>query len=395
MLRNGMDFLMIPGPTTLPAEVLRAMHRPSIDIYDGPIVETTDSCLADLRKVFRTEAGHVYIYIANGHGAWDAALANTLSRGDRVLVLDSGRFAREWGVAAGHMGIDVEILPGSWRAAVDPTAVAARLREDMAGDIKAVMMVQVDTASGVINDVAAVRRALDEAGHPALFMVDVVASLACVPFEMDGWGVDVAVAAAQKGLMAPAGLAFVCAGPKAHEAATRAGLRTRYMDWEERRGEEHYVKYGGTPPEQHMFALRAALDMILGEGLEQVWRRHAVLAGAIRAAIEAWSSAGAVQFNILAPAERSDAVSVFLLDGGRAAELRQLIASTCAVTVGGTIGEIAGRGIRIGHMGHVNAPMVLGTLATLQAGFTALGIPFGPGGLDHAAAHIGHAIASR
>lgn len=393
MLSNGTQFLMIPGPTTLPAEVLRAMHRPSIDIYDGPLVETTNSCHADLKKVFRTETGHAYVYIANGHGAWDAALSNTLSRGDRVLVLDSGRFAREWGVAAAKMGIEVEILPGSWRAAVRPEAVLERLRHDRYHQIKAVMMVQVDTASGVINDVPAVRRALDEADHPALFMVDTVASLACVPFEMDAWRVDVAVAAAQKGLMTPAGLAFVAGSPKAHEAAKIANLKTRYMDWEERRGDEHYVKYGGTPPEQHMFALRAALDMIMAEGLEHVWKRHTVLAGAVREAIGAWAKGGSVAFNILEPSERSDAVSVFLVDGEKAGALRELLMRSCGVTVGGTIGEIKGQGIRIGHMGHVNAPMILGTLASIEAGFTALGIPFGPGGLERAAAHIGKAIA--
>jgi len=242
MLRNGMEFLMIPGPTTLPLEVLRAMHRPAVEIYDGPFVELSEACHRDLKTIFRTRAGHVYIYVANGHGAWEAALTNTLSRGDKVLVLDAGRFAREWGASAGRMGIAVEVLPGSWRAAVDPAAVQRRLEADAEHEIRAVLVAQVDTGSGVLNDLPAVRKAIDAAGHPALLMADVVASLACVPFEMDDWGIDVAVGASQKGLMSPAGLSFVAAGPKAHAAAKRANLKTRYMDWEDRRAEAAYMR---------------------------------------------------------------------------------------------------------------------------------------------------------
>jgi alanine-glyoxylate transaminase/serine-glyoxylate transaminase/serine-pyruvate transaminase len=395
MLKNGTNFLMIPGPTTIPAEVLRAMHRPAIDIYDGPIVQTSVSCHDDLKRIFRTRSGHVYIYVSNGHGAWDAALGNTLSRGEKVLVLDAGHFAREWGLAATGIGVEVEVLPGSWRAAVDPQALRARLSADRGNEIKAILVAQVDTASGVVNDIPAIRRVLDEAGHRALLMVDVVASLACVPFEMEDWGVDVAVGASQKGLMTPAGLGFVAAGPKAHAAAMHANLKTRYTSWEGRRGEADYLKYGGTPPEQLLFALRAALDMIFDEGLEQVWRRHAVLGRALRAAVSAWSTAGDVELNILEPSHRSDAVTVFLVSDGRARQLRDLVAQTCGVTMGLTISEIAGNGLRIGHMGHVNAPMILGTLACLQAGFTAMGIRFGSGGLDAAAQVIGEAIGKR
>jgi alanine-glyoxylate transaminase/serine-glyoxylate transaminase/serine-pyruvate transaminase len=393
MLNNGVPFLMIPGPTTLPAEVLRAMHRPAIDIYDGPLLEVTDSCHRDLKQVFRTRAGHVYIYIANGHGAWDAALGNTLSRGDKVLVLDSGRFAREWGKSARGMGLVVEELTGDWRAAVDVEAVRRRLEADRDGEIKAVLVVQVDTASGVVNDVPALRRAIDAAGHKALFMVDVVASLGCMKFEMDDWGVDVAVGAAQKGLMTPAGLAFVAAGPRAHQAAGTANLKTHYIDWQVRHGEAHYQKYCGTPPEQHLFALRAALDMILAEGLEAVWHRHAVLAEAIRAALSRWAEDGEIALNIVEPAQRSNAVTVFRVAGGKAAALRDLLGRSCNVNLGLTIGEIAGEGIRIGHMGHINAPMVLGTLACIEAGFSALGIRHGAGGTQAAVDVIGRALA--
>jgi alanine-glyoxylate transaminase / serine-glyoxylate transaminase / serine-pyruvate transaminase len=201
-LASGREFLSIPGPTTVPDEVLSAMHRPAIDIYSGALVEVTDSCLADLRRVFRTE-GRVYIYAANGHGAWEAALVNVLSKGDTVLVLESGLFAAVWGEMARMLGLEVETMPGNWRRAVDPAAVEAYLRADRAGRIKAVLVVQVDTASSAVNDIPAIRRAMDAAGHDALLMVDAIASLATMPFDMDAWRVDVAVAGSQKGLMPP------------------------------------------------------------------------------------------------------------------------------------------------------------------------------------------------
>ena len=265
-LASGREFLSIPGPTTVPDAVLAAMHRPAIDIYSGALLEVTTSCLADLRRVFRTE-GRVYIYAANGHGAWEAALVNVLSRGDAVLVLESGVFAVVWGEMARVLGLEVETLPGGWRRAVDPAALEARLRADGAGRIKAVLVVQVDTASGVVNDIPAIRQAMDAAGHDALLMVDVIASLATMPFEMDGWRVDVAVAGSQKGLMTPPGLSFVAAGPAVAVHRT-AGLRTRYWDWTEREGPQHYQKYCGTPPEHLLFGLRKALDLLLEEGLE-------------------------------------------------------------------------------------------------------------------------------
>src|SRR4030081_1481687 len=189
-VRAGREFLAIPGPTTMPDEVLRAMHRPALDIYSDQMLQMTDSLLRDLSRLFATK-GRSYIYIANGHGAWEAALSNVLSRGDKVLVLESGRFAIGWGNAAAAMGADVEVLKGDWRRAVRPTEVEARLREDKAGKIKAILAVQVDTASGVANDIAAIGQAIKAARHSALFMVDVVASLGCVPFEMDAWGIDV------------------------------------------------------------------------------------------------------------------------------------------------------------------------------------------------------------
>src|ERR1700736_963042 len=251
MVRSaGRECVGIPGPTTMPDEVLRAMHRPALDIYSDQMVELTDSLLRDLSKLFATK-GQSYIYIANGHGAWEATLSNVLSRGDKILVLESGRFAIGWGNAAAAMGADVEVLKGDWRRAIRPREVEARLRQDKDHSIKAILAAQVDTASGAYNDIEAIGNAIKSAGHPALFMVDAVASLACMPFEMDAWGVDVAMSGSQKGLMAPPGLGFVAANARAQAAHKRAGLRTPYWDWTLRDGKVHYQKYAGTPPEHH------------------------------------------------------------------------------------------------------------------------------------------------
>src|SRR5499427_2459787 len=284
VVRAGREFLAIPGPTTVPDEVLSAMHRPAVDIYAGPLLALTDSLLADISRLFRT-SGRSYIYIANGHGAWEAALTNVLSKGDKILVLESGRFAVGWGNAAAFLGVEVEVLKGDWRRAVRPAEVEARLREDRAGQIKAILVAHVDTFSGVVNDIEAIGKAIKAAGHDALLLVDAVASLGCVPFEMDAWGVDVAMSGSQKGLMSPPGLGFVAVGPRAREAHAKAGLRTPYWDWTTRDGDIHYQKYAGTPPEHLMFALRQALDMLFEEGLEKVFLRHRLLAEAVRRAV--------------------------------------------------------------------------------------------------------------
>src|SRR5215831_1780319 len=318
VVRAGREFLAIPGPTTMPDDVLRAMHRPAIDIYAGSLIALTDRLLADLRWIFRTR-GRTYIYIANGHGAWEAALTNVLSRGDRILVLESGRFALGWGDMAAKLGVEVEVLPGDYRRAVRPRAVEERLRRDMktggARRFKAVLAVQIDTASGVVNDLAAIGKAIHAAGHDALYMVDAVASLACMPFEMDAWGIDVAMSGSQKGLMTPPGLSFVAAGKRARAAHKRADLRTGYWDWTAREGKVHYQKYAGTPPEHLLFALRQALDMLFAEGLDHVFRRHGLLAEAVRRAVAVWSRGKALDLNIAQAAARSNTVTTILTNG--------------------------------------------------------------------------------
>jgi alanine-glyoxylate transaminase/serine-glyoxylate transaminase/serine-pyruvate transaminase len=383
-VRNGREFLALPGPTTVPDEVLAAMHRPAIDIYAGDAIALTDSLLDDLRQVFKTQ-GRTYIYAANGHGAWEAAVTNTLSQGDKVLALESGRFAVNWAEMAKVRGADVEVLAGDLRRAVDPAELEARLRADTSGEIKAILVVQIDTATGVVNDIPAIRAAIDAAGHDALLMVDAIASLGTMPFSMDEWGVDVAVCGSQKGLMTPPGLSFVAAGPRALEAHKTADLRSHYWDWTAREGDLHYEKYCGTPPEHLLFGLRRALDMLIDEGLDAVFERHRILATAVRAAVDEWTKGQVMAFNITDPGQRANSVTTVRIDSGhQPAPLLEWCNRQCGVVIGIGIGALDGKAFRIAHMGHVNAPMILGTLGVIEAGLNALDIPHGAGGVQAA-----------
>lgn len=393
-VRVGREFLSIPGPTNIPEEVLRAMHRPAIDIYTGDLVQTTETCLQDLKTLFGT-AGRTYIYAANGHGAWEAALSNVLCRGDRILVLESGRFAIGWGEMARMLGIHVDVLPGDWQRAVDVEAVTQRLKQSDAADFKAILVVQVDTASAVYNDIAAIRRAIDAANHPALLMVDAIASLGTMPFEMDEWGVDVAVTGSQKGLMTPPGLSFIAAGKRAVAAHQTADLRTHYWDWTAREGEIHYNKYCGTPPEHLLFGLRKALDMLMAEGLQAVYLRHRLLAESVRQAVAVWREAGALDFNIVNPQERADSVTTVVMDKAfNPGDLLHYCDKKCGVVIGIGIGDLSENAFRIAHMGYVNAPMILGTLGVIETGLVALNIPHGKGGVSAAIHYLGGHVAA-
>src|SRR5258707_9011576 len=383
-VRAGREFLAIPGPTTMPDEVLQAMHRPALDIYSNEMVELTHGLLADLSKLFATK-GNSYIYIANGHGAWEATLSNVLSRGDKMLVLESGRFAIGWGQAAAAMGADVEVLKGDWRRAIRASEVEARLRQDKDHSIKAIVAVQVDTASGAYNDIEAIGKAIKGCGHPALFLVDTVASLGCMPFEMDAWGIDVAMSGSQKGLMTPPGLGFVAANDRAREVPKSANLRTPYWDWSERDGPEHYRKYAGTAPVHLLFALRQAIDMLFDEQLENVFLRHRLLGEAVRRAVGVWSEGQVLGFNIAEPGERSNTVTTVMMSNGYdPTALHDYCKQKCGVVLGVGIGELAGQAFRIAHMGHINAPMILGTLGVIEVGLNALDIPHGKGGTEAA-----------
>jgi len=391
-VRAGREFLAIPGPTTMPDEVLQAMHRPALDIYSKQMSDLSDSLLRDLGKVFATK-GKTYIHIANGHGAWEAALSNVLSRGDKVLVLESGRFAVGWGHAASLMGAEVEVLKGDWRRAVRPEEVEERLKRDKDHSIKAILVAQIDTASGVVNDIEAIGKAIRAAGHPALYMVDTVASLGCMPFSMDDWGIDVAMSGSQKGLMTPPGLGFVATNDRAFEVHKHANMRTPYWDWTEREGTEHYRKYAGTAPVHLLFGLRQAIDMLLEEGLDNAFTRHRLLAEAVRRAVGVWAEGQVLGFNIAEPSERSNTVTTVTMSGDHdPATLQHYCKDKCGVVLGTGIGELHGRAFRIAHMGHVNAPMILGTLGVIEVGLNALKIPHGSGGTGAAIDWLGESV---
>jgi alanine-glyoxylate transaminase / serine-glyoxylate transaminase / serine-pyruvate transaminase len=391
-VRAGREFLAIPGPTNMPDDVLRAMHRPALDIYSSQMVELTESLLGDLSKLFATK-GRSYIYIANGHGAWEAVLSNVLSRGDKVLVLESGRFAIGWGSAARAMGAEVEVLKGDWRRAIRPHEVAARLAADKDHTIKAILAVQVDTASGAYNDIEAIGKAIKASGHPALFMVDTVASLGCMPYEMDQWGVDVSMSGSQKGLMTPPGLGFVAANDRAQAVHKTANMRTPYWDWTERDGAEHYRKYAGTAPIHLLFALRQAIDMLFEEGLPNVFERHRLLGEAVRRAVGKWAEGQVLGFNIAEAGDRSNTVTTVTMSLDHDPDrLHRYCKEKCGVVLGVGIGDLQGQAFRIAHMGHVNAPMILGTLGVIEVGLGALGIPHGKGGTEAAIEWLGESV---
>ena len=393
-LSNGRPYLAIPGPSVMPDRVLRAMHRAAPNIYNGELVDMVPGIVEDLKWVARTRH-HAAIYIGNGHAAWEAAVANVFSRGDRALTLSTGRFAHGWTGVARRMGVTVDVIEFGKRAPVDPARVEAALRADKSGEIKAVMCVQVDTSTSVISDIAAIRAAIDAAEHPALLMVDCIACLACDRFEMDTWGVDVMVAASQKGLMTPPGLAFVFFSDRADAVRETADCVTEYWDWRPRTRPAYFSQYfDGTAPTHHLYGLREALDMIKEEGLEAVWARHAALAATVWAACETWGQDGPLEMNIGDRAQRSHAVSTLRIGAPLGARLRDWVEANAGVTLGIGLGmddpdDPMNEGyFRIGHMGYVNAHMVLGVLGVIEAGLRANGIAHGPGALSAAAAVI-------
>jgi alanine-glyoxylate transaminase/serine-glyoxylate transaminase/serine-pyruvate transaminase len=391
-LAHGRHTLAIPGPSVMPDRVLAAMHRAAPNIYAGELIEMTRGLIPDLRAVARTRHAAT-IYIGNGHAVWEASLANVLSRGDRVLVPATGRFGHGWGEMARGLGAEVEVMDFGLRAPVDPARLEERLAADRAHAIKAVLAVQTDTSTSVRSDIAAMRAALDRAGHPALLMADCIACLGCDAFHMDDWGVDVMVAGSQKGLMTPPGLGFVWFNPRADAARERADCVTRYWDWRPRANPEEYSQYfDGTAPTHHLYGLREALTMLVHEeGIEAAWARHARLARALWAAFEAWGRGGPAELNVTDPASRSHAVTSVRIGAPHGTALRDWLTEKAGVTLGiglgmAPAGDPAWHGFfRVGHMGHVNAHMMMGTLGAIEAGLKALDIPHGPGALEAAA----------
>ena len=374
----------------MPDRVLQAMHQAAPNIYEGALHEMVDGIIPDLKKVAKT-SGEVAIYIANGHGTWEAALTNTLSRGDRVLALATGRFVVFWAIMAERLGIEVDLIDFGKSSSIDLNQVEDKLKADHEKSYQAVLVVQTDTASSVRNDIEALSECIRSTGHPALLMVDCMASLACDRFDMDSWRVDLMVAGSQKGLMTPPGLGFMYFNHRVIEARKRADLVTPYWDFLPRINPEVFYEYFyGTAPTHHLFGLREALNMIFEEGLDQIWARHAKLSQAIWSAFESWGEGSSIRLNIKEPQQRSHSVTSASMDPPHATELRRWTEHKAGVTLGIGLGmadpsDPAYHGFfRVAHMGHVNAHMTLGMLSVIDAGLKALNISHGDGALEAA-----------
>ncbi|QJF50624.1 pyridoxal-phosphate-dependent aminotransferase family protein [Roseobacter ponti] len=386
----GRGYLAIPGPSVIPEAVLNAMHRPAPNIYAGELPDMMPGITEDLKKVARTKHD-VAIYIGNGHAAWEAALANVIEPGDQVLVPRTGHFSWGWGDTAEGLGGEVVKVDTALGQPMDMARITQALVEDSAQRIKAVLAVHVDTSTSLRNDIVALRAAMDAAGHPALLMVDCIASLACDVFEMDGWGVDVMVTGSQKGLMVPPGMSFVFFNDKAAAVREKMTRVSRYWDWTPRASPGMFMHYWhGTAPTHHVYGLRTALDMIHAEGIENIWARHEVFARAIWAACDAWGQRGNLRMTVRDPARRSHSVTGLQLESPQATALREWTEAHLGLTLGiglgmAPAGDPAWHGyFRLGHMGHVNGHMIMGLLGGIQSGMAALGLEHGRGALDAA-----------
>lgn len=386
-LSSGISYLAIPGPSVMPERVLMAMHRSAPNIYEGELVNMVPDLVDRLKQVARTQHD-VAIYVANGHGAWEAAISNTLSAGERAVALATGSFAHGWSEVAQRMGVEAEVLDFGQRSAVDPERLVERLRKDRDHAIKAILAVHTDTSTGIRNDIEAIRSAIDEAGHPALLMVDCIASLGCDRFEMDAWGVDVMVAGSQKGLMTPPGLGFVFFNERASQVRNGAGLVTYYWDWRTRVAPEIFYQYfAGTAPAHHLYGLHEALLMIEEEGLENIWARHAAIAEAVWASFDHWGKDGPLEVNAPDRSIRSHSVTALRTGSEKATALREWCEHRAGLTLGIGLGMAEKTTpewhhfFRLGHMGHVNAQMILGALGTVEAGLKAVDLPHRPGGV--------------
>jgi alanine-glyoxylate transaminase/serine-glyoxylate transaminase/serine-pyruvate transaminase len=377
---TGRHFLQIPGPTNVPDGVLRAMAAPTID-HRGPEFATLTLRLLDaVRPVFGT-AGPVVIYPASGTGAWEAALVNTLSPGDRVLCFETGHFATLWRNMASGLGLDVDFVPGDWRHGADPQIAQEMLVADTGRSIKAVCVVHNETSTGVTSRVADIRRAIDAAGHPALLLVDTISSLGSIDYRHDEWGVDVTVAGSQKGLMLPPGLGFNAVSAKALEASRTAALPKSFWDWKPVIDANKSGFFPYTPATNLLYGLDEALRMLQAEGLPAVFARHARHAEATRAAVRAWG------LEVLCADEREysgSLTAVLMPEGHDAGKVREIILERFDMSLGTGLGRLADRVFRIGHLGHFNDLTLAGTLAGVQMGLQLAGEPIDPSGVDAA-----------
>ena len=381
----GDRFLHSPGPTHIPGEVLNAMHRQPLDHGDPRLDQLVAACETGLRRVLETNSADVFMYVSNGHGAWEAATENLLAPGQAALIPGTGHFSEQWAVQAEATGRRVMRTPYREGYPIDPNDVERALRADSRREIVAVFAVHTDTASGATSDLKAIRAAIDAIGHPALLVADVVASLAAAPFAMDALGVNVAVGASQKGLMCPPGFSFVAVDARAGERAAKNPAPRYYWDWVRRKSEQGYRKFCGTAPQNLLYGLEAALALLEREGMAAVHARHALLARAVQAAVERWSQGGAVSLHCRVPEARSVSVTTIDVRPGIDVEaLRAVARERFQVAFAGALGPQTDRAFRIGHLGDVNAAMILGCLAGVEAAMLVQGIPFGRDGVQKA-----------
>jgi len=381
---RGSHFFINPGPTNIPDRILRAMDRGAIDFNGAQFRAIAEECFAGLKRVFKTDET-ILAYAASGHGAWEAALVNLFSPGDKLLVVESGFFSLNWGMRGEAFGLEIETLPNDWRTAADPAKLESRLREDREHTIKAVLVVHNETSTGVFNDLAALRRAIDAAKHPALFLVDTISSLASMDFRMDEWGVDVVVAGSQKGLMLPTGMAFTGISARAIAATAEADLPRVYWDWRRLLGGSSQSVWNGTAPVHFFYGLQEALRMLEEEGLDAVFARHHRLAEATRRAVRAWRQNDGPEIFAVDPRAQSDSITaVWLPEGYDADKTRQVCLDKFNVSLGGGLDRLRGRVLRIGHLGDLNEPMILGAIAAVEMALELTGVPHGSGGVQAA-----------
>jgi alanine-glyoxylate transaminase/serine-glyoxylate transaminase/serine-pyruvate transaminase len=388
MLHTGRHFLQIPGPTNVPDRVLRAMSQPVIDHRSAEFAKLGAEVLEGLRPIFQT-AGPVLMYPASGTGAWEASIVNTLSPGDRVLMFETGHFSQLWRGVAESFGVTVEYVPGDWRRGADPAEVEARLCADERHTFKAVMVVHNETSTGVTSRIREIRRAMDQARHPALLIVDVISSLASMDYRHDEWGVDVTVAGSQKGLMVPPGLSFNAVSEKALSANKSAKLPRSYWDWQQMLEPNRAGFFPYTPATNLLYGLREALQMLKEEGLANVFRRHERHAEATRAAVRAWG----LEILCEEPREYSSSLTAVLMPTGHDADrLRKIILENFDMSLGAGLSKLAGKVFRIGHLGSFNDLMLAGTLSGVEMGLRLAGVPHKEGGITAALDFLAPAI---
>jgi alanine-glyoxylate transaminase / serine-glyoxylate transaminase / serine-pyruvate transaminase len=389
--RPGRHFLQIPGPTNVPDRILRAIDRPTIDHRGKEFAQLGRECLEGMKPIFKTTKGEVFIFPASGTGAWEAAIVNTLSPGDHVLMVETGHFAALWRDLAQKFGLVVDYLPGDWRHGIDVEAVAARLSADRDRAIKAVMCVHNETSTGVTSDIAPVRKAMDAEKHPALLMVDTVSSLASIDYRHDEWGVDVTIGGSQKGLMLPPGLGFNAVSQRALSASAQARLPRAFWSWEDMKGPNANGYFPSTPATNLLYGLREAISILHEEGLEQVFQRHLRLSEATRRAVGAWG----LELLCLNPAEYSPSCTAVLLpEGFNEVEFRTIVLEHYNLSLGAGLGKVAGRVFRIGHLGDLNDLMLCGTLCGVEMGLARFGVPHKAMGVAAAMEFLGSASVS-